>query len=302
MKSRRRIAGLGEVLWDDFPDGRRPGGATSNVAFHASQLGADGFVVSRVGDDADGREIVQFLRSQGLNVEAVQVDDDAPTGTVTVDMSDAGHPLFVIHEDVAWDRIQPEDSLRSLMPTLDAVCFGTLAQRSPQSRETIQNALFETRDNCLIVFDVNIRQHFYDQVGIERSLQSADVVKLNDSEVDVLSELLAISGASESQFAAEIRQQFGVELVCITRAERGCFLADAREHVDLPGRVIPVADAVGAGDAFTAALIVAQLERWSIDSTADFANRVGALVASHPGGMPVLAAEFQQLKIECRPD
>jgi fructokinase len=298
-----RVAGLGEVLWDCFPDARKPGGANSNVAFHATQLGCEGFVISRVGDDSDGRGIVEFLQRQGLSTTAVQTDFEKPTGTVTVDVSDSGHPSFIIHEDVAWDRLEFDRTLAKLAGTLDAVCFGSLAQRSPASREAILQCLYETREDCLIVFDVNIRQQFYDRIGIERSLQAADILKLNLDEVALLNSLLELgvdadSDSAEHQFAARVREQFEVELVCITRAEEGCFVADADGVMELPGIEVEVADAVGAGDAFTAALIFSQLEGWPLESAAGFANHVGALVASHPGAMPVLKNEFQELKSE----
>lgn len=300
-----RVAGLGEVLWDCFPDARKPGGATSNVAFHATQLGCDGFVISRIGDDSDGREIVEFLKRQGLSTTAVQTDFEKPTGTVTVDVSDSGHPSFIIHEDVAWDRFEFDRTLADLAGTLDAVSFGSLAQRSPGSREAILQCLYETHEDCLIVFDVNIRQHFYDRIGIERSLQAANVLKLNSAEVVLLNSLLELgieaeSDSAEREFAACIHEQFEVELVCITRAEEGCFVSGEGEVVELPGIEVEVADAVGAGDAFTAALIVTQLEDWSLDSAARFANQVGALVASHPGAMPLLRDEFQKLKSKFR--
>ena len=298
-----RVAGLGEVLWDCYPDSRKPGGATSNVAFHASQLGCEGFVISRVGDDSDGREIVDFLQRQGLSTVAVQTDFEKPTGTVTVDVSDSGHPSFVIHEDVAWDRLEFDRPLADLAGTLDAVCFGSLAQRSPGSRDAILQCLYETPDDCLIVYDVNIRQQFYDRIGVERSLQAANILKLSLDEVALLNSLLDLgidvsSGSVEREFALQIREQFEVELVCITRAERGCFVASENEAIDLPGIAVELADAVGAGDAFTAALIVSQLEGWPLESAAGFANRVGTLVASHPGAMPILKDEYQKLKSE----
>jgi fructokinase len=298
-----KVAGLGEVLWDCFPNAREPGGATSNVAFHAAQLGCEGFVISRVGDDSDGREIVEFLKRQGLATTAVQTDFEKSTGTVTVDVSDLGHPSFVIHEDVAWDRLEFDRTLADLAGTLDAVCFGSLAQRSPGSREAILQCLYETREDCLIVFDVNIRQQFYDRIGIERSLQAANILKLNSQEVVQLNSLLEFgidteSESAEREFASRVHEQFEVELVCITRAEEGCFLSDENEVVERPGIAVEVADAVGAGDAFTAALIVTQLEDWPLEAAARFSNQVGALVASHPGAMPLLRDELQKLKSE----
>lgn len=301
-----RIAGLGEVLWDCFPDSKRPGGATSNAAFQATQLGADGFVVSRVGDDGDGRSLIEFLNQQGLSTEAIQLDPRHPTGTVAVDVSDSGHPEYIIHEDVAWDWLEFTRPLADLATTLDGVCFGSLAQRSPASRDAVLQFLYGTPDECLIVFDVNIRQEFYDRIGIERSLQAANILKLNADEVTLLNSLLELglrqdSPDLECDFASRIRRDFEVDLVCITRAEEGCFAANSEEEVDLPGIQVDVADAVGAGDAFTAALLVSQLECWPLVSSARFANQVGALVASKPGAMPVHCDEFAELKTKFSP-
>jgi len=301
-----RIAGLGEVLWDCFPDGNRPGGATSNAAFQATQLGAEGLVVSRVGENEDGRSLIEFLNKQGLSTEATQLDADHPTGTVTVDVSDSGHPEYIIHEDVAWDWLEFTRPLADLAATLDGVCFGSLAQRSPASRDTILQFLYGTPDECLIVFDVNIRQEFYDRISIERSLQAANILKLNSDEVTLLNSLLELGLRQESpdlerEFASRIRRDFEVDLVCITRAEEGCFAANSEEEVDLLGIQVDVADAVGAGDAFTAALLVSQLEGWPLESSARFANQVGALVASKPGAMPALRDEFAELKTKFSP-
>lgn len=292
------VIGLGELLWDIFPDARRPGGAPANVAFQACQLGCRGVVCSRVGDDELGREIRDFLRGQGLETSSIQIDRDHPTGTVTVDTSVADHPEYVIHEDVAWDHLAWDGPTRELMEQADAVCFGTLAQRSPVSRETILRCLLATSETCRIVYDVNLRQTWYDRIAIERSLQSADVVKLNHHETDVLAKLLDIGPTDPRRFANALQTRFEVPLTCITRGENGCLLIRNDEVVDIPGVRIDVSDAVGAGDAFTAALIFALLQDWPLPVTGAFANRVGALVASRPGAMPPLSVEFRELVTE----
>lgn len=290
-----RVVGLGEVLWDLFPTSRQPGGATANVAFHAAQLGACGIVVSRVGRDELGQEIVRYFADHNLITAHIQHDDSAPTGAASIEISDHGH-RFTIHEDVAWDRIEFTPHLQSVMQTASAICFGTLAQRGPFSRETIQRCLWEASDECLVVFDINIRQHYFDRATVERSLQSANIVKLNADEVGLVSDLLQMPRESHENFARRLCGQFGVELTCITRAERGCFISSPGETVDVSGIPIQVADTVGAGDAFTAALLMTRLEKWPLEAAAHFANEVGALVASRPGAMPELASEFRQLR------
>jgi len=289
------VVGLGELLWDCFDDSRRPGGAPANVAFQAGQLGCRGVVCSRVGEDPLGDELVAFLASHGLDTEWVQRDTAHPTGTVTVDTRRADHPEYTIHENVAWDYFEWTASWEQLMGRAAAVCFGTLAQRSAASRETIHRAVSAAGEACLVVYDVNLRQQWYDAATIERSLAASRAVKLNDQEVVVLAELLGTGSAEPVAFVQEIQRRYAVEAVCVTRAERGCLLISGDEVVDAPGVAVEMADAVGAGDAFTAAWIVGQLRGWAPARQAAVANRVGALVASRPGAMPPIGAEFVHL-------
>jgi fructokinase len=288
------VIGLGELLWDCFADSRRPGGAPANVAFHARQLGHRGVVCSRVGTDELGDELLAHLGDHGLEAGYIQRDADHPTGTVTVDTTDPGHPSFVIHDQVAWDYLCFDDNLEGLMANASAVCFGTLAQRRPSTRDTIHRCLRAVRE-ALIVYDVNLRQSWYDREWIERSLDASAIVKLNADEVDVLADVLDVESSSPEAFCDALRARYRVEIVCITRAERGCLLSGPRETVDVPGVNVEVADAVGAGDAFTAALISALLRGWRLATAAQFANEVGALVASRPGAMPSLRDEFAAL-------
>lgn len=290
------IIGLGEVLWDIFPDSRRPGGAPSNVAFQATQLGLNGVVASRVGQDPLGNELLEVLEEKGLDTSLIQRDADHETGRVTVDMSDGGHPDYVIHENTAWDNLQATSELLDAAGHAAAVCFGTLAQRSQVSRETIHQVLDTCTDDCLIVYDVNLRQNWYEAEWIERSLEQASVLKLNHEEAHIIGDLLDISTEEMDGFAMDLHEHHGIDLVCMTRAENGCWLWTSFEEVDVPGRPVDVVDAVGAGDAFTAALIASQLWGWPLQQSAEFANTIGGLVASHSGAMPDLAEPIAQLK------
>lgn len=299
------VVGLGELLWDCFDDSRRPGGAPANVAFQAGQLGCRGIVCSRVGKDALGDELTGFLAGCGLDTQYIQRDGERPTGTVTVDTSRAGHPRYTIHRPAAWDFIECDALLAELMSQAAAVCFGTLGQRDGAARRAIQNALAQTAENCLVVCDINIRQDWYTRAVLEESLLAARLVKLNDDEVPLLAEVLELdcgtgahgTGGREPliPFCRELQRRYDVEAVCVTRAERGCLLADREEIVDSPGITIELADAVGAGDAFTAAWITARLQGRSPEQQASLANRVGALVASRRGAMPELKNEFAEI-------
>lgn len=294
------VIGLGELLWDCFGDDRRPGGAPANVAFQANQLGCRGTVVTRVGQDDLGRELLDFLKQQQLATDHVQVDENYPTGTVTVEFTDANDPQYTIHEHVAWDHLEFNDALATLMGEAQAVCFGTLAQREAASREAIHQCLAATSEDCLVVYDINLRQKYYDRDWIERSLKAARVVKLNQDEVQVLSGLLNVDGSDLPQFANQLQTDYGVEAVCITRGSEGCLIYSENQNYDIPGTPVEVADAVGAGDAFTAALISRRLLGWPWEQAALFANRVGGLVASKSGAMPILHAEFEQLSQEIK--
>lgn len=294
------VIGLGELLWDCFADQRRPGGAPANVAFQANQLGCRGIVVTRVGQDDLGTELLEFLKQQELSTEFVQVDTQFPTGTVTVDFSDANDPQYTIHEQVAWDHLEFGDSLAELMGQARAVCFGTLAQREADSREAIHQCLAATGAECLVVYDINLRQKYYHRDWIERSLKAANVVKLNKDEVDVLSELLSISADDLKSFAQHLQQEYGVDALVITRGANGCLIMAGEDQYEIPGSPVEVADAVGAGDAFTAALISRRLLGWEWEQAALFANRVGGMVASKSGAMPVLRDEFERLSQEIK--
>lgn len=296
--------GLGELLWDCFPDRRLPGGAPANVAYHAQQLGLRAAIVTRVGSDALGDEICEFLRSHGLGIELVQRDAVHKTGTVTVVPTPTGAG-YTFLADSAWDFLAPQPELMAAMRSARAVGFGTLAQRADTSRRTIHDCLASASDDCLIVYDVNLRPPFYEREWIEKSLLRATVVKLNDDEVPVLSNMFGVPKASDRDFARHLLDTWPqVELVCVTRGANGC-LAASREGEIIEERGIPLkveagvkSDQVGAGDAFTAALIGARLAGMRLDRSLHLANRVGSLVASAAGAMPDYRGELAALRRE----
>ncbi len=287
--------GLGELLWDCFPDRRLPGGAPANVAFHAQQLGLSAATVTRVGNDSLGDEICEFLQSQGLCLDLVQRDPVHGTGTVTVEFNPSG-TKYTFKPDSAWDFLQPTPTLLAAMNSAQAVCFGTLAQRSPVSREAIHACLAATSPDCLIVYDVNLRPPFYDREWIVRSLQRARIAKLNDEEVRILAQMLNAPQSDNAGFARWLLREYDLQLVCVTRGGEGCLVVSPDEIIEVAGVPIKVVDTVGAGDAFTAALIQTRLAGWPLRRSAEFANRVGALVASRAGAMPVLTDVLPALR------
>lgn len=290
----KTVVGIGELLWDCFGELRRPGGAPANVAFHASQLGFNGVICSRVGSDAMGDALLQHLRGQGLEIQYIQRDAEHPTGTVTVETTRVDQPSYRIHENVAWDHLEFDSRLSNLFENASAICYGTLAQRSSQSRSAIAQALGASR-SALRVYDVNLRLPYYTEQTIEASLRLADVVKLNIGEVAVVAPMLGLDADDVQGFSETLRVSYGVELVCVTRGKNGCVAISEKERVDVPGHRVNVVDTVGAGDAFTAALVYGLLNVWPLERIAHVANEIGALVASRTGAMPVLREEFAAL-------
>jgi fructokinase len=293
------IVGIGELLWDVFDDIRRPGGAPANVAFHAQQLGDRGVICSRVGSDPLGDELLAYLATKGLETDFVQRDAKHGTGMVTVEAVRADSPTYRIHDDVAWDYIEFGQGLQELMSRASAVCFGTLAQRHAQTRETIHRCLAAAQ-NALRVYDVNLRPPWYRQEWIEQSLRQCHAAKLNEGEAQVLAAMMGMEMTTLPGFASALCSRYELDLVCITRAAEGCLLVTPTQTVDEPGTPVHAVDAVGAGDAFSAGLIKGWLRRLPLTSIARLACGLGALVAGHSGAMPVLGEELAALAADIK--
>jgi fructokinase len=278
------ILGVGEVLWDLLPTGKALGGAPFNFVFHCHQLGQAAAMVSRVGRDPLGAEIRAAMREQGLADDFVQDDDSHPTGTVGVEVDARGQPTFTIHEG-AWDHLAWDDRLAALAGQALVVCFGSLVQRHSTARQTVQR-LLRVAANAVTVFDVNLRQYFYDRDVLDSSLRAARWAKLNDAELLVLRDLFGLAGKSESALLANLRKSFDLELVALTRGGNGCLVQTADEEITAGGVPVQVVDTIGAGDAFTAGLVTAVLEGRSIADATRFANHLAARVAAARGGTP----------------
>jgi fructokinase len=295
MGQEQIIVGLGELLWDLFPSGKQLGGAPANFAYITSLLGDVGIPVSRVGSDEHGREARQRLAELGLRAIFIQEDRAHPTGTVNVVMNDGqmndGQHRFEIRENVAWDFLEFSEVEAQLAAMADAVCFGSLAQRSSKSRTTILRFLQATRPEAVRVFDVNLRQNFYSKEILEQSMKLATIVKLNHEELPKIMRLFEIEMSTEQDAARKLVALYGVKLVCVTRGAAGSLLVSAEECCPHPGFKVKVADTVGAGDAFTAALVHGYLRGMSLAEINEKANRVGAWVAGQSGAMPNIGRE-----------
>jgi fructokinase len=291
------VIGLGELLWDCFPDRRCPGGAPANVAFHAQQLGLRAAVATRVGSDALGTELLRFLEQQGLSTDLVQSDAAHPTSTVTVTPDAPTGPQYTFLADCAWDFLAATPAWLQAMSQSRVVVFGTLAQRSQTSRDAVLACLHATGNGTLRVFDVNLRPPFATASIVADSLPWAHVLKLNDNEVHVLSDWFRTGTNSLESFGQWALASYPqLKLVAITRGGDGAIGISRTGVVSVPGEVITVADTVGAGDAFTAGLVFGWLRGDPLTVLLRRANRMGALVASRSGAMPRLdAADLSQL-------
>jgi fructokinase len=292
----KTIVGLGEVLWDMFPDGPRFGGAPANFACMAADLAGSSarvHMVSAVGSDHLGKRALAELQAHGVDTATVPAIELA-TGQVKVRLDPAGHPEYEIATNVAWDAIIWSDELARLAQSADAVCFGSLAQRAQISRKSIQAFVKETPPGCLRIFDVNLRPPFWTADVVLQSLELATIVKVNDQELPSLAGLLAIGGSVDEQLRS-IRRRYGLQVVALTMGNRGSILVNERGESAQPAIPVTVADTVGAGDAFTAALTVSLLAGRPLDDVHRLAAHVAAYVCEHQGASPHLPSDIRQL-------
>lgn len=292
MGAKYTIVGLGELLWDVFPSRKELGGAPANFAYMISLLGDEGVVASRVGRDRLGNAAARRLAKLGLSQEWLQMDRKYATGTVKVEVFEDGQPKFQIAEGVAWDNFEWTSQWQALAGRAAAVCFGSLAQRSQRSRETIRLFLQNLRPNAVKVFDVNLRQSFFSAEILSESAKSADIMKVNGDELIQVSQLLGYKPNDKEAAAPWLLRTCGLKLVCVTEGASGSSLVAADGVHRHPGFPTAVADTVGAGDAFTAALVHHYLRGANFDEMNEAANRMGSWVASQVGATPKPDVKF----------
>ena len=286
------VVGMGEALWDVLPEGKKIGGAPANFAYHVSQFGLPSCVVSAVGDDALGREIVENFTSKGLNQLIAEVP--YPTGTVQVEIDQAGIPQYDIKENVAWDNIPYTDQLKSLAKRTKAVCFGSLAQRNVVSRETINRFLdaMPQSDDSLVVFDVNLRQGFYNKEILCNSMSRCNILKINDEELVTVSRMFGYPGIDLQDKCWILLGKYNLKMLILTCGINGSYVFTPGNVSFQPTPKVDVADTVGAGDSFTAAFISSILKGRSVQEAHSRAVRTSAYVCTKKGAMPILPAEL----------
>lgn len=285
---KKYVVGMGEALWDMLPEGKKIGGAPANFAYHVSQFGLDGFVVSAVGDDPLGHEIIDNFTAKGLDflIDTVPY----PTGTVQVELDPAGIPQYNIKEDVAWDNIPCTDQLLAIARQTRAVCFGSLAQRSAVSRATIAAFLdaMPKDDDTLTVFDINLRQNFYTKEVLHESMTRCNIFKINDEELVEVRRIFGYPGTDLREICRKILSDYNLKMLILTCGINGSYVFTPEGHSFLHTPKVEVADTVGAGDSFTAAFIAGILQGKGVHEAHEMAVKVSAYVCTQPGAMPKL--------------
>lgn len=288
MKSRPVIVGLGEVLWDVYPDAARFGGAPANFASHAASLDAESWLASSVGVDELGDRALDTLRQHGVESACVARDPEHPTGRVDVTLDSMGRASYEFADNTAWDHMPKSDALDSLARRCDAVCFGTLAQRSSQARDTIQQFVKTTPFSALRMFDVNLRRQFYDAAVIDQSLRLATALKLNEEELPIVARLCGVNDSNPRDAMRALMNMYSLRLVALTCGPDGATLISGAEESTSPALTTTVVDTVGAGDAFTAAVVIDFLAGLPLADVNAHANAVASFVCSQPGAVAAL--------------
>lgn len=286
------VVGMGEALWDVLPEGKKIGGAPANFAYHVSQFGLPSCVVSAIGDDALGKEIIENFTSKGLDQLIEEVP--YPTGTVQVEIDQTGIPLYDIKENVAWDNIPYTEHLDALAKRTKAVCFGSLAQRNVVSRETINHFLdtMPKDDDSLIVFDVNLRQGFYNKEILCKSMQNCNILKINDEELITVSRMFGYPGIDLQDKCWILLGKYNLKMLILTCGINGSYVFTPGNVSFQPTPKVEVADTVGAGDSFTAAFIASILKGKSVTEAHSIAVKTSAFVCTQKGAMPILPPEY----------
>lgn len=299
------VVGIGEIVWDIFPDGPHLGGAPANFVYYSQLLGQKSILISRVGDDQLGKAALKQLESNKLIIDYIQLDKNHATGTVNVKLDLNGVPAFTIQENVAWDFLEKTYSLKSIAKKASAVCFGSLAFRSALSRETICWFLNQIRSDCLRVLDINLRPPFYSKELLDSLLRLANVLKINEWELSIVRSLFFPSLYDENAILKNLIEIYKIDVIALTKGEKGSRLIAADKESYHPGFSVEVVDTVGAGDAFAAALVAGLLNGDELDKINRAANWLASRVCSQKGAwvnvdspvpVEILGQKFQEDK------
>ena len=282
--NKRYVVGLGEALWDVLPEGKKLGGAPANFAYHAGQFGLNTIAISALGEDKLADETIKALEDNGLNYLMPRVP--YPTGTVQVTLSGDGIPSYEIKENVAWDNIPYTPEMTDIAKNCRAVCFGSLAQRNVTSWATIRQFLDDTPEDCLKIFDINLRQQFFTKNVIEESLKRCNILKINDEEVVTFKHLFSCEGLDMRETCQKILAAYDLQMLVLTCGTNGSYVFTPTITTFQETPKVEVADTVGAGDSFTGSFCAAILNGKSIEEAHKIAVEVSAYVCTQNGAMP----------------
>ena len=291
MMEQNNIIGLGEALWDMLPEGKKLGGAPANFAYHAGQFGLDTLAISALGEDKLADETIEALEQNGLKYLMPRVP--YATGTVQVTLTGEGIPTYEIKENVAWDNIPFNDEIKAAAKNCRAVCFGSLAQRNIVSRQTIQQFLDATPEDCIKICDINLRQQFFSKEILEESFKRCNILKINDEELVVVTRMFGYQELDDAKICEKMVKEYNLQMLVLTCGTNGShvFTADGKHSFQQTPKV-EVADTVGAGDSFTGSFCAAILNGKPVEEAHRIAVEVSAYVCTQNGAMPKYPAEL----------
>lgn len=281
----KQIVGIGEILWDLLPDGKQLGGAPANFVYHVNSLIAKGYPVSAIGKDELGNEIIEHFKKRDLPYTYIQKKDKYPTGTVEVELDNEGIPVYAIKKNVAWDNISNTEALKDLAKKTGSICFGTLAQRTKISRNTIQTFVKSVPGRADKILDINLRPPFYDKQIVKQSMKIANILKLNEEELDIVADYTGIQG-TEDEILKKLKDRYNLKLIALTKGEQGSKLVNNNYNKFLAAPRVEIDDTVGAGDSFTAALAAGLYQNMELAKIHKFASNLAAYVCTQKGAMP----------------
>ena len=287
----KKVIGIGEIVWDTFPDGAVLGGAPLNFAFVAGELGCEPVIISAVGRDTLAEDTLKRVPDIGLDISTIQ-RNDLPTGRVLIELDNQGIPRYEIVENVSWDAIECTEREMAIVADADALCWGSLAQRTPGSEKAVVRLLDAAKPGCLKIFDINIRQHYYSREVLANSLKRADILKLNDDELPLVAEIFSLSGDAGAMISGLIGM-FDLSMVIYTAGASFSEIYDKMgciSHIDTPK--VDVIDTVGAGDSFTAGFIASRLNGASVREAHERAVRVSAYMCTQKGAINTISKDI----------
>ncbi|AZI24459.1 carbohydrate kinase [Pedobacter sp. G11] len=280
---KKSVVAIGEILWDVFPEGKKAGGSSMNVALNLHKQNINSQFISAIGDDDNGKELLDFLSSKNYPIDLIQKGNNLPTSTVEVKLDDQHQATYTIVEPVAWDAIELSEEALLAVTHTDAFVYCSLTCRNEKSKNTILALLKQAK---LKIFDINLRPPFYNIDTLKSLLSEADILKVNEHELVYLKDELSLTGNTDEQLLKQLSQLFTIKIICLTVGEKGAYVLENGKLYHHKGYQVKVADTVGAGDSFLATFISSYLQGFPIDTILDRACKVGAFVASQPGANP----------------